>query len=69
MAVQGHHPESIMTVIDQVSDRLASMTVKAAILIMRLTDELDVRMCIGAFTPSRKGPTATLLPATVLSRL
>lgn len=49
--------------------RLASMTVSAAMLMMRRTDELLVRMCTGAPAPNRKGPTATLLPAAVLSRL
>jgi DNA-binding transcriptional LysR family regulator len=49
--------------------RFASITVSAAILTIRRTVELDVRMLTGALTPSRKGPTATLLPASVLSRL
>ena len=47
----------------------ASATTSAAMLMMRRTDELDVRILTGALTPNRKGPTATLPPATVLSRL
>jgi len=49
--------------------RFASITVNAAILTMRLTVALEVRMLTGALTPNRNGPTATLLPAPVLSRL
>lgn len=49
--------------------RLASITVNAAMLIILRTVELDVRIFTGALTPSRNGPTATLLPASVLSRL
>ena len=49
--------------------RLASMTVSAAMLTMRRTVALEVRMFTGALAPSRKGPTATLPPAAVLSRL
>src|SRR5690606_15347617 len=48
---------------------LASSTVSAAILTMRRTVELDVRICTGALTPSRNGPTATLPPAAVFSKL
>ena len=49
--------------------RLASITVNAAMLTIRRTVELDVRMFTGALAPSKNGPTATLLPAPVLSRL
>lgn len=49
--------------------RLASITVSAAMFTIRRTVALDVRMFTGALTPSRNGPTATLLPASVLSRL
>ncbi len=49
--------------------RFASITVKAAIFTIRRTVALEVRMFTGALTPSKKGPTATLLPASVLSRL
>ena len=48
---------------------LTSTTVMAVMLTMRRTVELEVRMCTGAFAPSRNGPTATLPPAAVLSRL
>src|SRR5699024_2572238 len=56
--------------IDQVlRGRIASRTVSAAIFTMRRTVDLDVRMCTVASAPNKNGPTATLPPAAVLSRL
>ncbi len=49
--------------------RFASITVNAAIFTIRRTVALEVRIFTGALTPNRNGPTATLLPASVLSRL
>lgn len=49
--------------------RFASITVNAVMFTIRRTVALDVRMFTGPLTPSRNGPTATLLPASVLSRL
>src|SRR5699024_2085571 len=48
--------------------RFAARTVSAALVPMRRTVELDVRMCTGALAPNKNGPTATLPPAAVLSR-
>src|SRR5690606_37459304 len=47
----------------------ASRTVSAAMLTIRRTVELDVRICTGAFAPNRNGPTATLPPAAVFNKL
>src|SRR5690606_22731012 len=47
----------------------ASTTVSAVMLTMRRTVALGVSTLMGALAPSSTGPTATLLPAAVLSRL
>ena len=48
---------------------LASATVRAVMLTMRLTVAVGVMMCIGLLAPSSTGPMAMLPPAAVLSRL
>lgn len=49
--------------------RLASIAANAAMFAIRCTAELDVRVFTGALTPGRNYPTATWLPASVLSCL
>ena len=51
------------------SAAFASVTVSAVMLTMRRTVVDGVRMCTGAAAPNKIGPTATLLPAAVFSRL